>query len=130
MSERTGDGAALTMSYWMNSLQPLQTKRDLFVTLNPETEPRDVMHIDEYRHPRFDLAAMDAQEKLWSLQGEHNTWFCGAYFGSGFHEDGLQAGLAVGETLGGVRRPWDVPNESSRIKITPLKKVVPLRGAA
>jgi hypothetical protein len=49
------------------------------------------------------------------LQGRRNTWFCGAYFGAGFHEDGLQAGLAVAEILGGARRPWRVANESGRI---------------
>jgi len=61
---------------------------------------------------------MDAQRKLWLLQGDRNTWFCGAYFGAGFHEDGLQAGLAVAEQLGGLRRPWHVPNESGRIVLT------------
>jgi hypothetical protein len=61
---------------------------------------------------------MRAQEALWSLQGRQRTWFCGAYFGSGFHEDGLQAGLAVAEQLGGVRRPWSVADESGRIRVT------------
>jgi predicted NAD/FAD-binding protein len=45
---------------------------------------------------------MNAQSQLWSLQGERNTWFCGAYFGAGFHEDGLQAGVAVTEARIGV----------------------------
>ena len=63
----------------------------------------------------LDTAAMTAQKKLWSLQGRNRTWFCGAYFGAGFHEDGLQSGLAVAEALGGVRRPWNVENESGRI---------------
>ena len=63
--------------------------------------------------------AIAAQRKLWLLQGDRNTWFCGAYFGAGFHEDGLQAGLAVAEQLGHVRRPWQVPNESGRIVLTP-----------
>ena len=44
-------------------------------------------------------------------------WFCGAHFGAGFHEDGLQSGLAVAEQLGGVRRPWTVADESGRIQI-------------
>ena len=65
---------------------------------------------------------MAAQRRLWSLQGRRNTWFCGSYFGSGFHEDGLQAGLAVAEALGGVRRPWSVPDESGRIVIDPLHR--------
>ena len=50
--------------------------------------------------------------------GRNRTWFCGAYFGAGFHEDGLQSGLAVAEALGGVRRPWTVADESGRIVST------------
>jgi predicted NAD/FAD-binding protein len=60
---------------------------------------------------------MAAQKRLWSLQGGRNAWFCGAYFGAGFHEDGLQSGLAVAEALGGVRRPWKVVDESGRIQV-------------
>lgn len=74
-----------------------------------------ILHEEVYEHPLFDAAALDAQERLWSLQGMRRSWFCGAYFGSGFHEDGLQAGLAVAEALGGVRRPWQVRDESGRI---------------
>ena len=65
----------------------------------------------------FDEAAICAQRRLWSLQGDGGVWFCGAHFGAGFHEDGLQAGLAVAEQLGGLRRPWTVPNESARIHL-------------
>jgi len=76
------------------------------------------VHLEQvYEHPRFDAGAMRAQQALWSLQGRQRTWFCGAYFGSGFHEDGLQAGLAVAEQLGGVRRPWTVADENGRIRI-------------
>jgi predicted NAD/FAD-binding protein len=57
---------------------------------------------------------------LWQLQGRRHTWFCGAWFGAGFHEDGLQAGLAVAEQLGGVRRPWKVADESGRIHLGTL----------
>ncbi len=103
----------------MNILQSLPTRQDLFVTLNPARPiaPDSIIRSEVYEHPVFNLQALAAQERLWSLQGERNTWFCGAYFGSGFHEDGLQAGLAVAEALGGVRRPWVVPNESGRIRI-------------
>jgi predicted NAD/FAD-binding protein len=45
------------------------------------------------------------------------TWFCGSYFGHGFHEDALQSGLAVAEGLGAPRRPWSVANESGRIHL-------------
>ncbi|MDI1347399.1 MAG: NAD/FAD-binding protein, partial [Pseudolabrys sp.] len=74
-------------------------------------------HSEIYEHPLLDTAAMASQTKLWSLQGRNRTWFCGAYFGAGFHEDGLQAGLAVAEELGGVRRPWRVESESGRIHL-------------
>jgi predicted NAD/FAD-binding protein len=90
----------------------------LFVTLNPLVNPRQVLHEEYYDHPIFDAAAMSAQRRLWSLQGHRRAWFCGSYFGAGFHEDGLQSGLAVAETLGGVRRPWRVKNESGRIYIS------------
>jgi predicted NAD/FAD-binding protein len=66
----------------------------------------------------FNAAAMASQPHLWNLQGQRNTWFCGAYFGSGFHEDGIQAGLAVAEKLGGARRPWTVENPSARVGLS------------
>ena len=110
------DGA-LCVTYWMNLLQGLPDGDDLFITLNPPHEPRAGTEVlrETYSHPMFDGAAMTAQQHLWSLQGVQRTWFCGAYFGAGFHEDGLQAGLAVAEALGGVRRPWRVAGESDRI---------------
>jgi predicted NAD/FAD-binding protein len=83
-----------------------------------------------YSHPLFDIHAMQAQQQLWSLQGRHNTWFCGAYFGAGFHEDGLQAGLAVAEALGGVRRPWTVPDESGRICVHAVLPAMPATEVA
>jgi len=54
------------------------------------------------------------------LQGRRHTWFCGSYFGYGFHEDALQSGLAAAEDIGEVRRPWTVANESGRIHLPPL----------
>jgi predicted NAD/FAD-binding protein len=105
----------------MNKLQNIESKEQLFLTLNPRTLPRaeTILYDIEYEHPLFDAGAIRAQEKLWSLQGVRNTWFCGAHFGAGFHEDGLQAGLAVAEQLGGVRRPWTVADESGRIYLAP-----------
>jgi uncharacterized protein len=107
----------LSVTYWMNKLQGLSQEVPFFVSLNPFQQPRSqfILSHFEYEHPFLNDAAIEAQTRLWSLQGRQNTWFCGAYFGSGFHEDGLQAGLAVAEALGGVRRPWNVANESGRI---------------
>jgi predicted NAD/FAD-binding protein len=117
----TGDHSEATVTYWMNLLQDLPTRTDLFVTLNPPSRLKlagEVQRID-YEHPLFDGPAIAAQRQLWSLQGQRGVWFCGAYFGAGFHEDGLQAGLAVAEQLGGGRRPWSVEGESARIVVTP-----------
>jgi predicted NAD/FAD-binding protein len=103
----------------MNRLQGLPNAKPMFLTLNAHRPVREdsISYTAEYSHPIFNARAMNAQRHLWSLQGRRNTWFCGAYFGAGFHEDGLQAGLAVAEALGGCRRPWVVANESDRISI-------------
>ena len=108
----------LCVTYWMNRLQGLEGP-DLFVTLNPPRPPRPetLLRTELYEHPIFDPAAIRAQKSLWDIQGRDGNWFCGAWFGAGFHEDGLQAGLAVAEQLGEVRRPWTVPNESGRIHL-------------
>ena len=63
------------------------------------------------------FGAIAAQRRLWDLQGVRNTWFCGSYFGAGFHEDALQAGLAVAEVLGGLSRPWTIEGHSDRIHL-------------
>lgn len=114
------DNRDVCVTYWMNKLQPLTTDRNYFVTLNPVRAPRaDLVEREiTYMHPVFDAGATAAQTALWSLQGQGNLWFCGSYFGYGFHEDGLQAGLAVAEQLGGLRRPWTVAEESGRIAVT------------
>jgi predicted NAD/FAD-binding protein len=119
LAESGDSDPALSVTYWMNRLQPLGDAPELFVTLNPARPPHEdrVYRCETYRHPLFDLGAMRAQKMLWSLQGQDRVWYCGAYFGAGFHEDGLQAGLAVAEQLGGVKRPWSVENENGRISI-------------
>jgi len=119
----------LCLTYWMNSLQSLPTDENVFVTLNPPANRAidNPLATCDYTHPVFDAAALQAQQSLWSLQGVNRTWFCGAHFGAGFHEDGLQSGLAVAEQLGGVHRPWNVENESGRIF---LESGVRLREAA
>jgi predicted NAD/FAD-binding protein len=121
IGQRAQPDSACAVTYWMNRLQGLPEAQPFFVTLNPSDTLREetIFHEEIYEHPLFDAAALGAQERLWSLQGMRRSWFCGAYFGSGFHEDGLQAGLAVAEALGGVRRPWNVRDESGRIPIQP-----------
>ena len=108
---------SVCVTYWMNRLQSLDGANPLFVTLNPCREPAEsaIIREFEYTHPFFDSAALSSQERLWGLQGVRRTWFCGSYFGHGFHEDALQSGLAVAEQLGGLRRPWSIGQENGRI---------------
>jgi uncharacterized protein len=129
---RRDDPTAGCVSYWMNHLQSLKGAPPLFVTLNPHIAPRaDLVHeTRSFEHPHFDAGALTAQSDLWSLQGVRRTWFCGAYFGAGFHEDGLQAGLAVAEQLGGVRRPWSVADENGRLPLRAPQTASPLEQAA
>lgn len=113
----TSQDSQLCVTYWMNRLQNIDRRHPLFLTLNPSREiSPDLVHgTFEYTHPLFDAAALAAQRQLWSIQGRGGVWFCGAHFGSGFHEDGLQSGLAVAEDIAGIRRPWTVAAQSGRI---------------
>lgn len=125
------DGTAaprLSVTYWMNRLQHIPDDKPLFVTLNPvvEPDPALVHNRMDYEHPLLDAPAVEAQRALWTLQGRRRTWFCGAHFGAGFHEDGLQSGLAVAEQLGGIARPWRVANPSGRIVAEPFASPLPL----
>jgi predicted NAD/FAD-binding protein len=130
LDRREGRDTPPAVTYWMNRLQHLDTPHDLFVTLNPPQPPREELVLERfsYDHPLFNGLAMLAQKELWRLQGQGNTWFCGSYFGAGFHEDALQSGLLCAERLGGVRRPWRVANESGRI--APWPDSVTARGAS
>lgn len=102
--ERDGS-ARVGVTYWMNRLQPLNTTQELFVSLNPPDEPSGVLGRFDSSHPQFDAASGRAQARLHSIQGVRRTWFAGAWCGYGFHEDGLQSGLAVASALG-APPPW------------------------
>lgn len=119
-----GDSHSVCVTYWMNNLQDLGDADDLFVTLNPASPPAQekILRTFQYEHPLFDGGTDRAQQQLWRLQGHRNTWYCGSYFGAGFHEDGLQAGLWAAEDAGGVRRPWQVKDESGRIHVRPASR--------
>ena len=115
---RGGSGEdGLSLTYWMNKLQPLQTTQSLFVTLNPHREiaADKIIHQVDYEHPLFDATAIAMQDNLWQVQGHNRTWFAGAWMGYGFHEDGLQSGLEVAERIGPVQRPWQVAEQRGRI---------------
>ncbi len=110
-AEHGVDGVSVT--YWMNMLQGLQTPADYFVSLNPLEEPAAESVIADmvYHHPVFDTAAMRAQPLLPHIQGRNRAWFCGSYAGYGFHEDALRSSVEVAARLG-VTAPWQVERDS------------------
>lgn len=99
------DGAHTEVSYWMNRLQSLDPRQPFFVTLNPQREPRDVWSERSYAHPVFDTAARAAQRRRAEISGVRGTYYCGAYWGWGFHEDGFVSGReAAADVLREVSR--------------------------
>ncbi len=96
------------VSYLLNKLQPLPFKQPVVVTLNPVTAPAVQHQLQkiEYAHPLFDNAAIKAQQRLAAIQGKNRAWFCGAWAGYGFHEDGLKSALRVAHQMG-VSIPWN-----------------------
>jgi hypothetical protein len=108
LAQRGADTSKVSVSYWMNCLQGIDLRVPLFVSLNPLRDPaaHKVHASIDYEHPVYDLAAFKAQQQLQRLQGVRGTWFCGSYFGAGFHEDALTSGLAAAEAAGGLSRPW------------------------
>jgi predicted NAD/FAD-binding protein len=106
------DSRDVSVSYWMNRLQNLPADKPLFVSLNPPEAPRAdlVFGTYTYDHPQFTRDAMAAQRALDQIQGENHIWFCGAWCGYGFHEDGLRAGLDVARAIG-CDIPWRVDHD-------------------
>ena len=93
---------ACTVSYCMNLLQGLPGDTPLVVTLNRtrDIDPARILARREYRHPVHDHAAVAAQARKREIQGANRTWFAGAYWGWGFHEDGMRSGVEVANALG------------------------------
>jgi predicted NAD/FAD-binding protein len=108
---KSGRDAVMSVSYWMNRLQNLDYSKPLFVTLNPPVRPTPEKTYGHYvyDHPQFDAAAMRAQNDLPLIQGVNRTWFCGAWCGFGFHEDGLQSALKVCKQIA-TMKPVETPD--------------------
>ena len=94
--------AATTVTYHMNRLQSLRAEREFCVTLNrtEQIDPAHVIRAIPYAHPVFTAAGVKAQARVDEIDGRNRTHFCGAYWGSGFHEDGVVSALRVGERFG------------------------------
>lgn len=90
----------VTVTYWMNRLQNLDRRHDVFVTLNPNRTPDGVIDEIVFAHPQFTPETDRAQRRIGEIQGTDRIWYAGAWTGYGFHEDGLQSGLTVAAALG------------------------------
>ena len=97
--------ARALVTYDMNRLQRIESKRPFLVTLNPDgrIDPRERIRTFTYHHPIFDREAMEAQQQRAKISGVGTTHYCGAYWGFGFHEDGVRSALAVCDELGLAR---------------------------
>lgn len=100
ISQREQHGVCLT--YWMNLLQSLETPEPICVTLNSPgaINPETVIQSFVYHHPVYSTAAFEAQRRREEISGVNRTWYCGAYWGYGFHEDGVDSALAVCKHFG------------------------------
>jgi predicted NAD/FAD-binding protein len=98
----------VSVTYWMNRLQSLDTPEPLLVSLNPlrAPDPARVLSTRVYRHPQFDAAAVAAQDRLPTIQGKNRMWFAGAWTGWGFHEDGIASSVRVARDFGAAP-PWE-----------------------
>jgi cyclopropane-fatty-acyl-phospholipid synthase len=109
---------AVYVTYWLNRLQNLDTDQDIFVSLNPHERPDpSLTHFRTYlAHPQFTPATLQARKELAEdFQGKNGLWFCGAWQGYGFHEDGCRAGFEVATALSGVPLPW----ADQKLKVLP-----------
>lgn len=95
------ESSRVCLHYLLNKLQPLPYSQPVVESLNPirPIDPAKVLGTFEYSHPIFDQAAIEAQAEVPKLQGQQRTWYCGAWTGYGFHEDGLKSGLRVADAL-------------------------------
>ncbi len=94
--------APCSVSYWMNALQSIESSEPLIVSLNrtQQIDPAKILSRMNYRHPVQTLASANARRRKAEIQGQSRTWFAGAYWGYGFHEDGLRSATEVAQALG------------------------------
>ena len=91
------NGEKTCITYWLNKLQNLDTEKNYFLTLNPIFDPTNSLTIKKvnFTHPYLNLENTKIQKDLQLIQGKKRTWFCGSYFGYGFHEDGLKSSMEL-----------------------------------
>ena len=127
-SSASSSNVKVSVTYWQNMLQTLNSDHLALVSLNPirEPDPASVVAEFSYAHPQFDQKALDSQSRLHEIQGRDRLWFAGAHWGFGFHEDGLLSGLRVAAGLG-VTPPWWSNVEP--LKPLPAPEIMPAQAA-
>ena len=103
----TGNSGNLSITYWMNELQGLYSPKPILLSLNPKILPNPDLIYGQYSysHPILDNNAINIQKKLSSIQGKNNLWFCGAWTGFGFHEDGVKSAVEIANSHN-IDLPW------------------------
>ena len=104
--ENPDNQSDIQLTYYLNKLQPLGSKKDYFITLNNEQTLKGIKREFIYDHPQFDQNAISFQETLPSIQGQNGIYFAGAWTRYGFHEDGILSAVKVSKLLG-VNPPWE-----------------------
>ena len=95
-----GKKDAVTLSYWINRLQNLKTEKEYFVSLNETKALEKVIETISYAHPQFDSDAIAMQSRRDEISGKNNTYYAGAYWRYGFHEDGLWSANSIAQSFG------------------------------
>lgn len=100
-----GESRRPVLTYNMNILQGIRSSRPLCVSVNGDAyiDQSRVLAKFSYAHPQFGRHSVAAQRARTRINGSRRTWFCGAYWGNGFHEDGVVSALPIAEALGGDR---------------------------
>ena len=103
----TGNSGNLSITYWMNELQGINSPQPILLSLNPKILPNPDLIYGQYSysHPILDNNAINIQKKLSSIQGKNNLWFCGAWTGYGFHEDGVKSAVEIANSHN-IDLPW------------------------
>ena len=106
---KEGRMKAVYVTYWLNRLQNLKSDKEFFVSLNPHEKPDPALTHQRVHlaHPQFTPATLKARKELADEhQGKDGLWFCGAWQGYGFHEDGCRSGFEVATKMSGIGLPW------------------------
>ena len=112
----TRSDAPVSLSYWMNCLQPLATARNWIVSLNSEETPQHIEKEIVYEHPLFNRAALKAQSRVKEIQGRGGIYFAGAWTRYGFHEDGILSAVNVAAAFG-IQPDWETDTQTHKHEV-------------